>query len=262
MAGVSALSRQRFREESRRGLLPGGRRFFPCSAVFRSITTRAPDLVGAWLGLARTLDALDDPQTAVSALAAARSRVGDGPELADVLFQQGVEFTRLLRFAEARDVYEQYVALALPDPARGTGLCNLAEIETYLHESDQSIDDYRRCIELRPGDPGGFWGLASAFDRSGRDFEARQASARALDMDPQLSGLIGPGVFFVPPYEIDYYLGLANEARGELAAALASWRSYLQRGGDRDAWAPRARAHVLRLERLQRDDHRRSIAGP
>jgi tetratricopeptide (TPR) repeat protein len=213
----------------------------------RSVTDQAPDLASAWVHLARALENLDVSES-IHALERARPLAQGGPQMLDVLFMLGAVYTRAQKFEAARAAYESALPLPMADRARATMLCNLAEVYTYVGEADRSIDTYRACAAQRAGDADAFWGLASAADRAGRESEAREAAARAVGMDPTLDRIRGPDVFFVPEYEIHYYLGLAFEAMAQPERALAEWRHYLDAGGRDDAWAARANTHVHRLE--------------
>ncbi len=219
------------------------------TAQIESIAHRAPSLAVAWLDLADLAFERRDGEAMLRLLREAEARAGDGPLRVSVLTQLGIAFTLLDRFAEARDAYSAALEQPQSTTARGVSLCNLAEIETYLRDPEASIMHYEACVSLLPGYDGGYWGLASALDREGRDREARDAAQRALSIDPSAASLTSHGVFYTPPYEVHYYLGLAREAQGRRDEALAAWRRYLDLGGANDPWARRARAHIETLSR-------------
>lgn len=263
-------------------------------AIFTSAVQRAPDHVGALLGLAESLEALqalDDarqiavlpaattrfadpaPTTAsASEPAAPRDRyaealalleradahAGQGPELAELLFRLGVLNTRRMRFNEARDAYIRYLTLALPTHARSVGLCNLAETYVYLHDLERAVRTYNECVSVEPHNAGGWWGLANAADRDGRAGDARDAALHALSQDPYLADLIGPHVFYVPAFDRYYYLGLAHEIAQRPRDALAAWQRYLTDGGAGTPWADRAREHIAQLGVALRPPHERT----
>ena len=211
------------------------------------IVERAPALVTAWLDLAEIDFEMRDGTAMLRHLTEAEVRAGNGPMRAAVLFQLGIAHTMLDHFAEARATYLSALELPLSNTARGLSLCNLAEIETYLRAPDDSIAHYEACVNLLQGYDGGFWGLASAYDREGREYDAHEAAARALSIDATAASLTSHSVFYTPAYEVHYYLGLAREAQGRRDEALAEWQRYLDAGGANDPWAERARAHVRAL---------------
>jgi tetratricopeptide (TPR) repeat protein len=223
-----------------------------------ALTRRAPALVTAWLDLADIDFELRDGTAMLRHLDEASARAGEGPMRVSVLSQLAIAYTLLDRFTDARDAYRSALELPMSNAARGISLCNLGEIETYLHEPEASISHYEQCVSLLPAYDGGFWGLASAYDREGREFEAREAAERALSIDPAAASLTSHTVFYTPAYEVHYYLGLAREAQGRRAEALLEWQRYLDAGGANDAWATRARAHVRALtQAANRTPHRR-----
>jgi tetratricopeptide (TPR) repeat protein len=209
-----------------------------------NVVARAPTLVRARVDLATAYDWLGQYPESLEQLERARSLVGQGPECADVLFELGIAYTRLERFTDARDVYEQYVLLPVPSPARGVGMCNLAEIVGQTGDTSRAIDIFRECIAMRPGEPSALWGLAVVSDRDGREDESHRAAMDALAQDPELAGIRGPDVFFVPAYEVHYYLALAHEARGVWTEAASEWLTFLSQGGEHSRWSDRARAHL------------------
>lgn len=220
-------------------------------AQFEFATRHAPQLTRAWTGLAETLDALGEYTQAESAIEQALTQLPDGPERAEALFHQGVLLTRLHRFAEARQAYLQS-ALATTDlRAQGVALCNLAETNVYLGELDRAIEMYHQCIDRRPTEADGWWGLASAHDRAGHQADAQYAAEQALLIDPDLTELTRDGVFYVPDYDVHYYLALGREAQGRISEAIDEWHTYLALGGSQGPWAHRAREHLARLEATQ-----------
>jgi tetratricopeptide (TPR) repeat protein len=88
------------------------------------------------------------------------------------------------------------------------------------------------------------WTLAVALDRNGDAGEALRISAEALQLDADLSRLMG--VEHVPVAEVHYYLGLANLARGRLLAAKAAFDRFVQMSPN-SKWRPRAEAHLKQL---------------
>lgn len=216
--------------------------------LYTEVLERLPDSVSALSGLARLVDRAGETQRALVLLERARALPSNDPEQhASVLFQLGVEYTRLERFADARDAYEAYVALPLEDETRGVGLCNLAETYGYLRDLSRSIATYRACIDAMPDRATGFWGLSIACHRDGRDLESAAAARDALLIDRDLGDIASEHVFYVPPYEVHYYLAVAREAQGRDAEALTEWQAYLVAGGPNAPWADRARANRDRL---------------
>ncbi|MEI8254601.1 MAG: tetratricopeptide repeat protein [Deltaproteobacteria bacterium] len=245
------LARRAALDGSARALITDAR-LHELTAQLGSISHRAPALTIAWLDLADVAFERRDGEAMLGYLREAETRAGDGPLRVSALTQLGIAFTLLDRFADARGAYRAALEQPQSTTARGVSLCNLAEIETYLREAEASIMNYEACVALLPGYDGGYWGLASALDREGRDREARDAAQRAISIDPGAASLTSHGVFYTPPYEVHYYLGLAREAQGRPAEALAAWRRYLDLGGASDPWAHRARAHIEALSRPRR----------
>jgi tetratricopeptide (TPR) repeat protein len=222
-------------------------------ALYRDALSLVPDMGSALLGLADVLELQGDYTAAVALLTRARALLVRRPELGPALFRLGVVLTRMERYAEVRDVYEEYVSLPMDTEERGSGLCNLAETYVSLHDLSRAVATYHACVDLRPDYEGAWWGLASALDRDGRTMEAERAAHEALNRDPEWNGIHGRNVFYVPPYDVRYYEALAYHASEQPGPELAAWELYLNEGGARGPFAARARWHVAELtERLQR----------
>lgn len=114
--------------------------------------------------------------------------------------------------------------------ARLTPTLNLAEVE--MHEGDlkSSIDDYREAFALAarvPSEHGmeisilSEYGLAVALDRAGENNEAEHHAALAYSMENQMKVLHGPGTYFVPDYEINWYDAVTAAARARVATNVA-----------------------------------------
>jgi hypothetical protein len=122
-----------------------------------------------------------------------------------------------------RDSYLHILASRTADAERATPLLNLAETEMHLGHLQEAIDGYRETIRVAARIPGdattpalATWGLAVALDRSG-DHAGGEAQARkALEREQSVARVVpllhSSGVFFVPPYEVEWYDGLGAVA--------------------------------------------------
>jgi len=212
---------------------------------------------------ARTCDALH-PSTAVvkrmiDAWDQFEARSPLDPRVTNFLTERGIERTKLVEadpkdrslLEGARKDYETFLA-------RSDGLThgnlvvawgNLAETYMMLGQLDDAIPAYQRAIRLGGGAEIAY-GLAVALDRNDRGIEALSL-VRDLGTNARISfeeAVTKNLVFYVPDGEIFYYLALTEEAFGERAQALRSWRRYVTSGAHPE-FQPRARAHIDALTR-------------
>src|SRR5262249_22299389 len=88
-------------------------------------------------------------------------------------------------------------------------------------------------------------GLAVALDREGEAERGLAAARRALELDPVLSMLHDPHIFFVPAGDIAYYQGMAALARGLPDQAGRHFGDFA-RALPASRYLARARAHLGR----------------
>jgi tetratricopeptide (TPR) repeat protein len=207
-------------------------------------------------------------EKAVEVLLRARRLDNGGLEAREIASQLGIVYSRLGRFADALAEYDR--ALRLVHGARlGAPLIydlddnavlygNSAETLMALGRLDEAIARYQRAAELSQAPSASWelaqWGLGIALDRDGQEEGAVQAVDRALSADPGLTRLNDEEVFFEPPGDQHYYLGLGHavafsrwNAPLDLARAVQAFERYL---AVKPALphAARARAHLARLQ--------------
>jgi tetratricopeptide (TPR) repeat protein len=190
---------------------------------------------------------------------------------ARVWFRIANERSRFGAYDEALDAYSRALAFADPEPA---ALSNSAELLMALGRLTEAIDRYREAVAIEERERDrrshiqglalGYFGLAVALDRDGRPAAASEAIGRALALDAGLSVLRlaeqgGGDLFFVPPGDVFYYLGLARQAQGRADDAAAAFRNYLR--GATGPYARKAREHLARLDRGRVDPHKGATTG-
>jgi tetratricopeptide (TPR) repeat protein len=194
---------------------------------------------------------------AVQELLAARRVAPTASDEARIWFRIAGERTRLGAYDLALDAYARQLALGDVDPQ---ALTNSAELEMALGRLEDAIVRYREAVAIEERDSDrrshvqglalGYFGLAVALDRDNRPAAAREAVGRALALDSGLAVLHlaeerGGDLFFVPPGDVAYYVGVAREAQGRADDAAAAFRDYLRVADPR--YAGRARDHLARL---------------
>jgi tetratricopeptide (TPR) repeat protein len=207
--------------------------------------------------LAQVMSTAGRRADAIRELEAARRAAPTALEEARIWFLIANERSRLGSYDQALDAYARQLALGDIDPQ---ALINGAELEMALGRLGEAIVRYREAVSIEERDddrrsaiPGlalGYFGLAVALDRDQRPGAAREAIRRALALDSGLAVLRlaeerGGDLFFVPPGDVSYYLGLAREEQGRTADAVAAFGDYL-RLADRP-YARRAHDHLARL---------------
>jgi tetratricopeptide (TPR) repeat protein len=179
-----------------------------------------------------------------------------------VAFDMAIVLTRTGRFAEAAQVYNEAIALALDPGEAAVMRSNLAEVTMLSGDLEGAIAQYERALRAAGGGRDyllPLWGMAVALDRLGEHDAALQNAGKAVHAEGgRMAVLRSDGVFFEPEHEIHYYEALGREALAarpeadaarELAAAAASWRSFAAAAGETGSFAAAARANLERTER-------------
>jgi len=183
---------------------------------------------------------------ATRALLTCRRLQPHGNANADVAFRLAICYAKKLDLIRAVAEYRRCLK-ALTDPRQLAGVqANLAETLMGIGRLSEAIIWFRKSIRSRPGHSGALWGLAVALDRDGQVATARRVARGALGRDPKLRSLLGPGVFFVPNGEVEYYLAFADEVAGHRRQALDHFRAFLKKVPT-SSWRFRAQEHIKDL---------------
>jgi tetratricopeptide (TPR) repeat protein len=170
-----------------------------------------PGSTEANLGLAQALSAKGDARGATRAYARAAEEVYDDAESYNLRgFMHFVSGQDELALAD----YEASLALdpTQPDTLAWRGLCR-----SRLGRLDASLADYTRLISMRPAEARGYWRRGEVLVRLGKPAEA----LRDLDRAIALGGDERGGALFAR--------GMAQQALGDVEAALASYDASLER---------------------------------
>lgn len=191
---------------------------------------------------------------------------------------------------DERAGYEKFLE---DEPASGEriiALLNLAEADMRTHRLADAVAGYREVEKASSALSGAtrtgvlaVWGLAIALDRSGDARAAAQEARLASHMDPedrvsQRRPIIGDtsSVFFVPEYEIYWYLALGSteDARQAPNAEMAKylwgrvvslWKAYLKpaEGIEHpEAWNAIAKSHLAAAEKQLKSATDRAAKEP
>lgn len=153
---------------------------------------------------------------------------------------------------EERLAYEKFLEKETSNVERVVPVLNLAEADMRSHRLSDAIAGYREALQIsgrisQQTQTGvlAVWGLAIALDRAGDSRSAAEQARIASRMDPEDRAterrpVIGDtaNVFFVPPYELYWYLALgstedakqapnATQAKYYWGRAVTLWRAYL-----------------------------------
>jgi tetratricopeptide (TPR) repeat protein len=214
-----------------------------------------------------------------------------------------VAYAKLNRPRDELATWRRYVPLIIDDRVRVGSMMNMGEAEMRLGHVDDALATFhevlRLCGELpNSGSVGStyvltLWDVAVALDRSGDPGEALDSAAKASRItvidsrgNPSTGALLisnDPSVFFVPAWELQWYLALGataeardakdpRDAAVHWARAAQHWDTYVERSsseGGRDLFLPIARvrqaqAHARQLaaEKLAAKLPKRSRRGP
>lgn len=248
-------------------------------------------------GTARSDDAVEDLRVrGVSSLLAGGAARSEDPQVLRLL---GSMYASLRRCEQAEVLLRRSIALAPQDPASASAwfdvaICaslrgdraaeaagyeralaivddpreravlesNLAEAEMGLGDLPAGIAAAERSIAIRDDVPAAHWNLAILHDRADDGAAALAAARDAIALDPDFRFLDGPGVFFEPSYERDWYHALgelalaerakasALERRGHLEAARQEYEAWLASASADDRWRAIAQARVLGVGKM------------
>lgn len=182
---------------------------------------------------------------------------------------------------EERLAYEKFLENETSPQERLVPVLNLAEADMRTHRLSDAIAGYREALALsgrsaQQTQTGvlAVWGLAIALDRAGDAHAAAEQAKLASRMDPEDRSMkrrpiIGDtqNVFFVPSYELYWYLALgstedAKQAPTATAAkyywgrAVTLWRAYLAPAEAIDKpeeWNTIAKKHLANAEKQLKD---------
>lgn len=195
-----------------------------------------------WHGHAAHLDKND--QETLTAWRRVWTLAPDHWSAPETAFSIGLILAKTGRYAESLRIYRQGLPRAVQISTRGIMASNAAESAMALGDLPMAERLYRESLILRPqNNNAAWWGLMVVLDRRGRTFGAEQAAREALMLDPGLTGLVGPNVFFVPDGDVHYYLALAHRTAGRAREAKREWERFLDRLPG-SPWAERAREHL------------------
>ncbi|MGH7285928.1 MAG: hypothetical protein ACRELY_30790 [Polyangiaceae bacterium] len=178
---------------------------------------------------------------------------------------------------EERVAYEKFLEDETTTLERVVPVLNLAEADMRTHRLSDAIAGYREALQLsgrisQQTQTGvlAVWGLAIALDRAGDARSAAEQARIASRMDPEDRNMkrrpvLGDtaNVFFVPSYELYWYLALgstedAKQAPNATAAkyywgrAVTLWRAYLAPAEAIDKpeeWNAIAKKHLASAEK-------------
>jgi tetratricopeptide (TPR) repeat protein len=197
---------------------------------------------------------------AAAAFARARGLARTPAEESWSALRAAIESSRAGRYPDALADYDQHLRLGEAQPA---AYANSGEILMAMGRLSESEDRYREAIRLEGQTPAGrehdenlalaYYGLGVALDRDEQPGAAREAVARALELDGKMALLEAArddeaGIFFVPPGDVHYYRGLALMVLGRPREAAEAFTRFTAEQ-PRSRWAPRVSAHRAALAR-------------
>jgi tetratricopeptide (TPR) repeat protein len=229
---------------------------------------------------------LDLFQRAVDLLAPAVDAAPDEPAATEAFGVLVLAYAKMNRPRDELATWLRYIPRIVDDRARVGSMMNMGEAEMRLGHVDDALATFREVLRLcgelpNSGSIGStyvltLWDVAIALDRSGDPGEALDAAAKATHMTVidsrgmPSSGLAliarDPSVFFVPAWELEWYLALGasaeardakdvRDAAEHWARAAQHWDTYVERSsaeGGRDlflriARVRQAQAHARKL---------------
>jgi tetratricopeptide (TPR) repeat protein len=233
-------------------------------------------------------------ERAIRVLVPALESAPDHPAATGAMERLAYCYVMLNRPEEELATWQRYLPRLTDERARAVDEMNMGEAQMRLGHIDEAVETFREVLGALAKLPNGMdtarnyvltaWDLAVALDRSGDSRGAVDEASRILGMttsaQPSLALpfpasravrgtfiLRSSGVFFVPQWEVEWYLALAatadahdagGDARGEASAwaeAEAHWNAYVDQSTaskEPDPWLAIARvrlshAHTAKL---------------
>ncbi|HLS47835.1 MAG TPA: tetratricopeptide repeat protein [Gemmatimonadales bacterium] len=153
-------------------------RYRDAAAAYRAILGRDPRQVDARIGLARSLDADDQPEAALATLTEA---IELAPDQTEYLVVRGSILGRIRRFPEAEADLRKVLKL---HPAHGPALHELGLLLLRKGLAAPAAELLQRSAALLPGRSDAYLHLGDALNRAGDLRGAVTALERALELDP------------------------------------------------------------------------------
>ena len=227
------------------------------AASFQHAAALRPEDADAPFFAADSLREAHDYEAATAQYEESRRRRADGPRELEICFDLGTSWANLGRFQRSVDEYMRALKLT-HEPHDRTGLLiNAAESTMALGRLRESIELYRRGVEvgeqaLHESAIGAdeqavhLLGLAVALDRDEQGEKAAQTVGRALELDSGAQRLHGHSNFFVPDGDVAYYDALVALGRGDRQAAASAFQRFMH-DVPLSPYASRARTHLVEL---------------
>lgn len=171
------------------------------------------------------LQALGEHEAAIPALHHALAYAPGHAQAGRAWFSLGICHAHRSEPEDEEVAWRQALLLA-DDPAeRHVVLSNLAETEMRLGRLDDALTAIDQAIELAPQHAVPHWTRALLLDRLDDRPRALASALVALSLDPEGRSLHGPGVFYVPPYDLFWYEALVALAQADATpeARKAEW---------------------------------------
>jgi tetratricopeptide (TPR) repeat protein len=220
-------------------------------------------------------------QEAIEVLVPALRDHPDHPAATEAMERLVYCYVKLNRPEDELATWQRYIPRLDDDRERARALMNMGEAEMRLGHVEDALATFREVMRILTSLPNAMetyvltaWDLAIALDRSGDARGATDEASKILAMSvfpglavgPRNSRafrgtliLRSPGVFFVPGWELEWYLALASAADGRDAPdahaaaeswsdAEAHWRRYVDLSSaspsEHDPWLAIARVRL------------------
>jgi tetratricopeptide (TPR) repeat protein len=219
-------------------------------------------------------------QEAIDVLVPALRTHPEHPAATEAMARLVYCYVKLNRPEDELATWKRYIPRLVDDRERARALMNMGEAEMRLGHIEEALGTFREVMRILAALPNAIetyvltaWDLAIALDRSGDARGATDEASKILAMNvfggfavgPRNSRafrgtliLRSPGVFFVPAWELEWYLALASAADARDAAdahaaaeswsdAEAHWRRYVDlssASSEHDPWLAIARVRL------------------
>lgn len=196
--------------------------------AFEDAALRAPYITESSLFAGLVAARLKQHERAVGHFERFRAMEPAADSTHDLCFHLAISLSHLQRWEQTIGEYERCLSLAGPqDRSRIIYLGNLGETYMAVGRLDEAIKAYEGALTFDQGLLHALLGLGVALERANDPVRGRRALRAGLLLDPALEEMTSDNVFFIPPGDGYFQLGLMLEELGRIEDARRYYTKFL-----------------------------------
>jgi tetratricopeptide (TPR) repeat protein len=202
--------------------------FITALRSFEEAALRSPHMAEAHLFAGLVAARLKQHTLAVEHFEAFRAAYPTADATHDLCFHLAISLSHLNLWDQTISEYDRCLAATPPDsPRRIIYLGNLAETYMATGRLDDAIRTYEATLTFDKGLVHALLGLGVALDRAQQPARSREVLRLGLLQDPALEEMTSDDVFFIPPGDGYFHLGLMLETLGRVEDARRYYAKFI-----------------------------------